>query len=145
MRIKAHPPTHPPNQPTNRPTHRPRCGYIADSPIAQGLLSGKYSAANPPAGPRRAFFTDARFKDISVLIDLLKKVGAEHGGATPAQVSLNWLLCKGALPIPGAKTAAQVADLAGALGWRLSEGEVAELDAVSARIPSSSGAPFEKW
>ena len=80
-----------------------------------------------------------------MLIDLLKKVGAEHGGATPAQVSLNWLLCKGALPIPGAKTAAQVADLAGALGWRLGDGEVAELDAVSARIPSSSGAPFEKW
>ena len=53
--------------------------------------------------------------------------------------------CKGALPIPGAKNAAQVAEAAGALGWRLSEAEVAELDAVSARIPSSTGAPFENW
>lgn len=48
--------------------------------------------------------------------------------------------CKGALPIPGAKNAAQVAEIAGALGWRLSDAEVAELDAVSAKIPSSTGA-----
>ena len=118
---------------------------VAYSPICQGLLSGKYSRANPPQGPRRAFFTDARFAEVDTLLDVMRKVGAEHGGKTPTQVALNWTLCKGALPIPGAKSAAQVADLAGALGWRLSEGEVAELDAVSARIPSSTGAPFEKW
>jgi diketogulonate reductase-like aldo/keto reductase len=31
-----------------------------------------------------------------------------HGGKTPAQVALNWLMCKGAIPIPGAKNAKQV-------------------------------------
>jgi aryl-alcohol dehydrogenase-like predicted oxidoreductase len=118
---------------------------VAYSPICQGLLSGKYSRSNPPTGPRRAFFTDARFSEIEVLLDLMKKIGAEQGGKTPSQVALRWTLGKGALPIPGAKTAAQVEDLAGALGWKLSEGEMTELDKSSSRIPSSSGAPFEKW
>ncbi|KAG7671812.1 hypothetical protein Ndes2526B_g07281 [Nannochloris sp. 'desiccata'] len=118
---------------------------VAYSPICQGLLSGKYSKENPPTGPRRAFFTDSRFSQIEVLLDLMKKIGDEQGGKTPSQVALRWTLEKGALPIPGAKTAAQVEDLAGALGWTLSDGEMAELDKISSRIPSSSGAPFEKW
>jgi aryl-alcohol dehydrogenase-like predicted oxidoreductase len=50
------------------------------------------------------------------------------------------------VPIPGVRNAQQVEEVAGACGdWRLSEGVMAELDAVSARIPSSTGAPFEKW
>lgn len=44
------------------------------------------------------------------------------------QVALNWLICKGAVPIPGAKNAAQATANAGALGWRLTGGEVEELD-----------------
>ena len=118
---------------------------VSYSPICQGLLTGKYSKDNLPSGPRRAFFTESRFSEIEVLLDLMKKIGAENGGKTPSQVALNWVLCKNALPIPGAKSAMQVNELGGALGWRLSAGEVAELDAISGRIPSSSGAPFEKW
>jgi hypothetical protein len=38
-----------------------------------------------------------------------------------------------------------VEEIAGALGWRLSDAHVAELDAVSGKIPSSTGAPFENW
>lgn len=40
------------------------------------------------------------------------------------QVAINWTLCKGALPIPGAKNARQVKEAAGALGWRMSPDEV---------------------
>ena len=54
-----------------------------------------------------------------------------HGGKTVNQVALNWLLCKGALPIPGAKNAAQARENAGAMGWRLNPAEVAELDEAS--------------
>ena len=61
------------------------------------------------------------------------------------QVALNWTICKGALPIPGVKNAKQLAEVAGAVGWRLSEGEVAELDKASNRVPSGLGAPFENW
>jgi aryl-alcohol dehydrogenase-like predicted oxidoreductase len=59
-------------------------------------------------------------------------MGAAHGGKTPAQVAINWVMCKGAVPIPGAKTARQAQDNAGALGWRLTGQEVAALDAASA-------------
>ena len=40
------------------------------------------------------------------------------------QVAINWTLCKGALPIPGAKNARQVKEAAGALGWRMSPDQV---------------------
>jgi aryl-alcohol dehydrogenase-like predicted oxidoreductase len=64
------------------------------------------------------------------LITLLKKIGAEHG-KTPAQVALNWTICKGTVPIPGAKNARQAADNLGAMGWRLSPEEVTALDEAS--------------
>ena len=63
----------------------------------------------------------------------------------PHQVSLNWCLCKDTLPIPGVKRPTHVAAAAGALGWRLDEGEVAELDKISLRVGNSTGAPFENW
>jgi aryl-alcohol dehydrogenase-like predicted oxidoreductase len=65
------------------------------------------------------------------LIGLLKEIGQAHDGRTPSQVSLNWLMCKGAVPIPGAKTVQQAKDNAGALGWRLSDEEVRALDQAS--------------
>ena len=61
------------------------------------------------------------------------------------QISLNWCICKGTLPIPGAKSDSQLKEIAGALGWRLSDGEMAELDRVSGKIPSGMGAPFENF
>lgn len=51
----------------------------------------------------------------------------------------------GALPIPGAKSLKQVDELVGAVGWRLSDAEVTELDSLSDKYASTSGAPFENW
>jgi aryl-alcohol dehydrogenase-like predicted oxidoreductase len=65
------------------------------------------------------------------LIGLLGEIGQTHKGKTPAQVALNWLVCKGALPIPGAKNAQQAAENAGAMGWRLRDDELAALDKTS--------------
>jgi len=48
-------------------------------------------------------------------------------------VALNWAICKGTVPIPGAKNARQARDNAGALGWRLSADEVQALDQASAQ------------
>jgi aryl-alcohol dehydrogenase-like predicted oxidoreductase len=71
---------------------------------------------------------------VEPLLNLLREIGDAYGGKTPAQVSLNWLICKGAVPIPGAKSAAQVEDNAGALGWRLKSEEIAKLDEMSAPL-----------
>jgi aryl-alcohol dehydrogenase-like predicted oxidoreductase len=53
---------------------------------------------------------------------------------TNSQVALNWLICKGGVPIPGAKNAHQARENAGALGWRLTSEEVAALDVASAEV-----------
>ena len=60
---------------------------------------------------------------------------------TPAQVSLNWVISKGAIPIPGCRNARHAADNAGAMGWRLTDSEVGELEAASDRcdLEFSSG------
>ncbi len=71
---------------------------------------------------------------IQPLLIALQEVAARNG-RTPAQVSLNWIICKGALPIAGAKSVLQVRDNAGALGWRLSADDVALLDAAAAALP----------
>jgi aryl-alcohol dehydrogenase-like predicted oxidoreductase len=104
---------------------------IAYSPLRKGLLTGKYTPENPPAGTRNRIFRPDYLARIQPLIGLLREIGAAHDGKTPNQVALNWLICKGAAPIPGAKSARQAQENAGALGWRLTVGEVAALDAAS--------------
>jgi pyridoxine 4-dehydrogenase len=62
------------------------------------------------------------------------EVGRAHEGKTLSQVAINWCMCKGSLPIPGAKNERQARENAGALGWRLSDAEVASLDEISAGL-----------
>lgn len=47
---------------------------------------------------------------------------------TIAQIALNYIVCKGAIPIPGSRTVDQVRDNIGAMGWRLSENEIEALE-----------------
>jgi diketogulonate reductase-like aldo/keto reductase len=61
----------------------------------------------------------------------MREVGQAHEGKSPAQVALNWLVCKGAVPIPGAKNAHQARENAAATGWRLDAAEIAALDEMS--------------
>jgi aryl-alcohol dehydrogenase-like predicted oxidoreductase len=63
------------------------------------------------------------------LLSALKRIGENHGGKTASQVALNWVICKGALPIPGARDVGQAVQNAGALGWRLAAEEIEELEA----------------
>jgi aryl-alcohol dehydrogenase-like predicted oxidoreductase len=106
---------------------------IAYSPLAMGLLTGKYTPENPPPGIRGRKYA-AILKDIQPLIGLLTELGKEHGDKTPGQVALNWVICKGALPIPGAKTGKQAMQNAGAIGWHLTPDQVKALDEASDRI-----------
>lgn len=101
---------------------------LAYSPIGQGRLTGKYSAANPPPGRRR--FSAHPMQRVDPVVDVLRRIGDAHG-RTPGQVALRWTIDKGAVPIPGAKNARQATDNAGALGWRLDADEIAQLDAVA--------------
>ncbi|MGB7275399.1 MAG: aldo/keto reductase [Geitlerinemataceae cyanobacterium] len=106
---------------------------LAYSPLAQGLLTGKYTSESSPSGPRQ---WDSRFKpdglqNIEPVLLVLREYGEKYG-KTPAQVALNWLICQeGVIPIPGAKNAVQAEQNAGALGWELNSEEVMRLEQVS--------------
>ena len=102
---------------------------LAYSPIGQGRLTGKYSANNPPPSGRN--FSNYPMAEIDPVVAELRRIGERHGGKTPSQVALNWVISKGAVPIPGAKSKAQAQQNAGALGWRLSAEDVQALDRVS--------------
>ncbi len=110
---------------------------IAYSPLAMGMLSGKYTPQAPPPGVRGVRYRRPLLSTLPALIGVLDDLGGAHGGKTRNQVALNWLVCKGALPIPGAKSAAHARDNAGAAGWRLTAEEVAALDAASLRFTRS--------
>ncbi len=102
---------------------------IAYSPLEQGLVTGKYSPENPPQGIRARRFKK-RYLLVTPVIDRLRQIGERHG-RTPDQVALNWLICKGAVPIPGVKNARQTRQNLGALGWRLAPDEVKALDEIA--------------
>jgi pyridoxine 4-dehydrogenase len=98
-----------------------------------GLLTGKYTSENPPPGLRGSQSTEL-LKKLPPVIKLLQEIGLNHGDKTVSQVALNWLICKGTLPIPGAKNVKQAELNAGGAGWRLTEEEVAKLDEATDNI-----------
>ncbi|MCX8061667.1 MAG: aldo/keto reductase [Anaerolineales bacterium] len=114
--------------------HERNIQIIAYSPIGQGLLTGKYSEHNPPSGARRFLYSKQFLRKMKPLQEKLKEIGEAHGGKTPSQVALNWVICKGAIPIPGAKNRKQAEENAGAMNWRLSPEEIADLDQISEQL-----------
>jgi aryl-alcohol dehydrogenase-like predicted oxidoreductase len=107
---------------------------IAYSPLAQGLLSGRYHGANSPTDRVRA--TSAHFRPDSFarseqLIKVLREVGAAHA-ATPAQIALAWVIRHPAVAaIPGASSVEQVESNAAAAEINLSDDEDQALRAAS--------------
>ncbi|KAI9013676.1 NADP-dependent oxidoreductase domain-containing protein [Hyaloraphidium curvatum] len=101
---------------------------LAYSPIGMGRLSGKYSAANPPPSGRR--FSNYDMARIDPLLDVMRRI-ADQKKVPVSAVALNWVICKGAIPLAGARNASQAEQNAKALGWRLSDAEIAELDKLS--------------
>ncbi len=102
---------------------------LAYSPIGQGRLTGKYSVAHPPPGNRQ--FSNHPMEVVEQVVAELRRIGDKHGGKLPSQVALNWVMAKGAVPIPGAKNRRQAEENAGALGWTVDEEDLAQLDRVA--------------
>lgn len=107
---------------------------IAYSPLAMGILSGKYDPENPPKGTRAAHYNRPLLQAIQPLIRLMKSVGMDHEGKTAAQVAINWVICKKTLAIPGAKNINQVEQNAGSIGWKLTDSELTKLDEMSDQV-----------
>jgi aryl-alcohol dehydrogenase-like predicted oxidoreductase len=83
---------------------------IAYSPLAQGLLGGKYGVDNRPGGIRalNLLFSTENLRRIEPLLQTLRDVAAEVD-AKPAQVALAWLInLPGVVAIPGASSVEQL-------------------------------------
>lgn len=104
---------------------------IAYSPLAQGLLTGKYDRNNPPPDIARRVINGGQLGRLTPLLAEMQRIAAAHGDKPVSQVALNWCVAKGTLAIPGAKNAKQAELNAGALSWSLSAEDVERLDALS--------------
>ncbi len=111
-------------------------GILVWSPLAGGLLSGKFGAANAgPEGARRVTF-DFPYVDGPRgfrCVDAMRLVADAHG-VSVARVAIAWLLAKSHVTsvIVGARNSEQLSDNLGAAELVLSEQELATLDEVSA-------------
>lgn len=110
---------------------------IAYSPLAMGILTGKYTPENPPRGTRAGQYNRGYLQKIQPFLKTMMRIGNEHEGKTAGQVALNWVIQKGALPIPGAKNAIQAAQNLGALGWQLKPDDMEMLDELSKSVQKS--------
>eukprot|EP00804_Cyclotella_cryptica_P012581 CCRYP_014737-RA/>CCRYP_014737-RA protein AED:0.17 eAED:0.17 QI:298/1/1/1/1/1/4/1262/379 len=110
------------------------CRLISYSPLCLGLLSGKYNLDNlpRPGNPRRQLFKEL-LPGAKPLLSTLEAV-ADDVGKTQSQVAINWAICKGTVPIPGARNWKQAEENLGAVGWSLSKGAVEQLDIASANV-----------
>jgi aryl-alcohol dehydrogenase-like predicted oxidoreductase len=107
---------------------------IAYSPLEKGILTGKYTPDNVPTGFRSWRYNKTYLIKTEPLLNALREIGKTHANMTPTQVALNWLMCKGAVPIPGARNMHQAQENAGCLGWQLSGEEVNRLDKISDEV-----------
>lgn len=109
--------------------------WVAFSPMANGFLTGRYtpqSHFDGAADYRAAMpqYTEEGFLAAEDLLTLLRRL-AEEKHATPAQLSLAWMLCKKPylIPIPGSRKPERLAEDFGAADVPLSAGDIARIDA----------------
>ncbi len=120
-----------------------KVGTLVWSPLASGMLTGKYRRNQPlPPNarvaqggspiPSEVMNTERLYK----IVEVLDQIAAETG-KTVAQVSLNWLLQRPTVAnlIIGARTEAQLKQNLGAVGWNLTLGQIKRLDAASEVLP----------
>jgi aryl-alcohol dehydrogenase-like predicted oxidoreductase len=122
-------------------------GFAVWSPLAGGLLTGKYHGGNSPTGSRfvrgegdawdTKHFGDTVDPVIDAIVDL-----AKDKGCTPAQLSLAWLLAQSTVStvVLGARTAEQLAEQLPAIDVTLDDEDFARIDAVIA--PGRAVVPY---
>jgi aryl-alcohol dehydrogenase-like predicted oxidoreductase len=112
-------------------------GLLIWSPLAGGLLSGKYRRGQaPPDGARLAGeWSEPPVYDEDKLYDTIETLVAvaEDRGVSPAQVAIGWLLTRPGVStvITAARTETQLADNLGAASLELTDDELSRLEAVS--------------
>lgn len=124
--------------PTIQACHESGVGVLAYWPLAMGLLTGASSIAAPGGRAKRL----QQYLDgggdippggVQPLMRVVAEIAEAHG-RTCSQVALRWIIEKGAVPIPGARTLERFDEYRGALGWRLTADEVSRLEAAAEEL-----------
>jgi aryl-alcohol dehydrogenase-like predicted oxidoreductase len=112
---------------------------IAYTPLASGLLTGKYHK-NPELLQKKSWFWRARLQSgvdkSRTLVTALEAIGLKYK-STPAQVALNWVIHSHGetiVTIPGVTKVHQAEESAGAMKFKLSDDEMARLDELSLNL-----------
>lgn len=119
-------------------------GVLCYSPLAQGLLTGKFSRENrPQEGDNRAnnaLFKGETFERALDAVDDLKPI-AEKYGVTTGELSLAWLLAQPAVTsvIVGARNAEQVKGNIGAAAFEIAPDDLQAMDAISLSVTETIG------
>ena len=117
-----------------------KIGFVPFSPMASGFLSGKYTAETKYTGDdvRRVItrFDPENVKKNQQLLDYLKEVAAQKN-ATPAQISLAWIMCKGpnVVSIPGMRTDERIRENLQSALLTLTDEEYRTIEEHLAKIP----------
>jgi aryl-alcohol dehydrogenase-like predicted oxidoreductase len=126
-----------------------KVGLLVWSPLAGGLLSGKFSRTNQKAPDSRRTEYDFPLVDKDRtwnILDMMAPIAKAHG-CSPARVSLAWLLAKPVVTsvIVGAKRLDQLQDNLTAVELTFTEDELRQLDEVSVLPPEYPGwvLPFQ--
>jgi aryl-alcohol dehydrogenase-like predicted oxidoreductase len=120
-----------------------KMGLLTWSPLAGGLLSGKFTRANASDGDSRRSkfnFPPVNLERAYDIIDVMQTIAARHR-ATVAQVALAWQLHKPFVTsvIIGAKKSSQLKDNLGAVDLQLDADDLKQLDEVSKLVPEYPG------
>jgi pyridoxine 4-dehydrogenase len=135
---------------------------LAYYPFAMGLLTGKYSKNSlerindnsleldsslmqqkKSKLEQRDLLEYANQAGFGSLMDAMSGI-ADRRDKSISQVALNYIISKGAIPIPGCRTVSQLEENLGAMGWRLSEQEIKALELEADMLPNFDGAGFKR-
>jgi aryl-alcohol dehydrogenase-like predicted oxidoreductase len=122
-------------------------GFVAYSPLGRGFLTGKIRSVDDlqENDARRVRFPRFQRENLEANLAVVEKVEAvaERHGATPGQIALAWVLSRGddVIAIPGTKRVERVEENLGALEVELSDGDLAELDALAAGVAGGRYTP----
>lgn len=113
-------------------------GIVAHSPLAQGILTGKYYAGSLPADSRGATRDPDLARKAEVARPVVERLVAlaDELGKTPDQVAIRWVLQKRVVcsTVIGPRTVGQLQGNLGAVGWELDDGQMAALNEVACQI-----------
>jgi aryl-alcohol dehydrogenase-like predicted oxidoreductase len=115
-------------------------GLVPYSPLGRGYLTGKVDEnttfADNDIRSRNPRFTQEAIKANRAVVELLERIGAEKGGATPAQIALAWLLAQKPwiVPIPGSRKLERLEENIDAVDIELTAADLSDIKAAMANI-----------